>query len=251
MAFCPLRAPFGGIYSQGKPSVTMVSSLLDKAIEKMNQAGVSKFFLTLPPQIYQSSDDLLPDQLLVEKGFVLEYEDVNFHLEVQNRFRSRLKSSVKWKLNRLSRLGFVFKEEKAFDWNEVYAVLKESRERKGYTLSMAKDELENAFRQFPENYFLFTVRSGDKLAALAITVRVNPGILYIFYTADDAQFRKLSPVLQIHEGIFEFAVQGGYELLDLGTSSLQGILNPGVFVFKKSLGAEVSLKKSWSLDLLA
>jgi lipid II:glycine glycyltransferase (peptidoglycan interpeptide bridge formation enzyme) len=123
--------------------------------------------------------------------------------------------------------------------------LLDSRKRKGFELSMNQESLENVFAIFPENYSVFTVKNVAELAALAITVEVNPDILYVFYTADDVKFRKFSPVVLLHAGIYDYAKNMNFRILDLGTSSLKGLVNSGVATFKRSLGGIASLKNTW------
>ena len=80
---------------------------------------------------------------------------------------------------------------------------------------------------------------------MAITVRVNSEILYVFYTADDLSHRKLSPVVLLHEGLYQQCIEEKFRLLDLGTASVKGLVNGGVATFKRNLGGVASLKQSW------
>ena len=70
-------------------------------------------------------------------------------------------------------------------------------------------------------------------------------ILYVFYTADDLSHRKLSPVVLLHEGLYNYSIDQKFSLLDLGTASIKGLVNGGVATFKRNLGGVASLKQSW------
>jgi hypothetical protein len=59
----------------------------------------------------------------------------------------------------------------------------------------------------------------------------------------------VSPVTVIASGLYRFARSAEIELLDLGTSSVHGEPNHGVFSFKKSLGAKPSVKMYFAKDL--
>ena len=47
--------------------------------------------------------------------------------------------------------------------------------------------------------------------------------------------------------IYEYCQQNGIAVLDLGISSENGILNEGLFNFKKNLGSETSNKSTYQL----
>jgi lipid II:glycine glycyltransferase (peptidoglycan interpeptide bridge formation enzyme) len=110
---------------------------------------------------------------------------------------------------------------------------------------MSKADLEKVFQMFPEEYRAWGVFYHQICLAMAITVRVSPSIEYIFYTADDLAFRRFSPVVMLHQGIFSQCLQEGVEILDLGTSSLKGNINQGVFNFKRNLGASLGWKSTF------
>ena len=75
-----------------------------------------------------------------------------------------------------------------------------------------------------------------------VSVRINKSILYNFYMDHDAPYNKLSPALMLMEGLFKFCEEQSIDLLDLGTSSLDGKPNFSLLAFKLRTGAFPSLK---------
>jgi hypothetical protein len=243
--YSPLRAPFGGPDCQGFWSGSAAARLVACLVDELQVAKIQTFYLTQPPDAYDQEGNYAFFRLLPEAGFELSHQDLNFHLVVNQPFRRHLHRSERWKLNKLIRHGFEFQRQQHIRWDEVYAFFLESRRRKGFELSMNRESLEKVFELFPGQYALFSVVKENVTAAMAITIEVSPDIWYIFYTADNLIFRKFSPVVMLHAGIYNLALDHKIKILDLGTSSLKGIVNSGVATFKRSLGGVASLKNTW------
>lgn len=241
----PLRAPFGSVEVQGPYSATVVHQLLDEVDHFAKAHKLHTIRVVHPPDGYDPDTSYLIAKALQARGFHLLHQDLNFHLEVGLEFKTHLHRSERWKLNKSKRCGYSFHPISQPDWDVVFPFLLQSRERKGFALSMNREELQKAFQLFPNQYKMFCVRIDNHMVALAITVWVNSDILYVFYTADHLGHRKLSPVVLIHEGLYNYCLQHKIKLLDLGTASLKGIVNSGVATFKRNLGGVASLKQSW------
>ena len=199
--------------------------------------------IQLPPECYAGAekDWLMP--LLEEAGFQIVWTDLNFHLPVDGPIRRHLHRSERWKLNKSERLGFAFHRVLRPDWLQVHAFILASRIRKGYSLSMTPDELRESAAKFPGRYRVWQVLSpANELAAIAVSIDVSSEIEYVFYTADDPVFRKWSPVVMLIAGIYEAALAEKKQILDLGTASLKGMINPGLAAFKRFLGGQPSPK---------
>ncbi len=243
--YSPLKAPFGSIEIQGPYSNSLVHELLEELIGNLQKEKVSALSITMPPDGYDFETGFLLAKALQSHGFQLGFQDLNFHLEVKSEFKKHLHRSERWKLNKSIRAGYSFQKNDKPDWDLVFNLLNESRERKGFRLSMDQESLEKAFNFFPERYQLFEVIKDNETVAVAITLKINKDILYVFYTADLLKHRKLSPVVLLHNGIYQYCQFERIQLLDLGTSSLKGLVNSGVANFKRNLGGIASLKNTF------
>lgn len=243
--FSPLKAPFGSIEIQGPYSNSLTNQLIEKLLARLRDEKVTSITITMPPDGYNKEAGFLISKAYENYGFNILFQDFNFHIEVNSEFRKHLHRSERWKLNKSIREGYTFRKVEIPDWEETFNLLQESRERKGFLLSMDRLSLEKSFKDFPEKYQLFSVLKDEKTVAIAVTIRVNKEILYVFYTADSLIHRKLSPVVLLHNGIYQYCISEKIEILDLGTCSLKGQVNSGVANFKKNLGGIVSLKNTF------
>ncbi len=247
----PLRAPFGGFIFEEDFSPEKFRSFLELLDKSALEREILSIEIQSPAGFYFQSHFEAFNQILTAHGFACMFNDLNFHLPVDRPFIQHLHHSEQWKLRKASKLGFSFRQALAPDIALVHAFILASRLRKGYQLSMSKEALDSVFSAFPGRYRVWEVLSPEgKLAALAVSVWVSSEVEYLFYTADDPQFRHVSPVVMLHEGIYEVISEEGKEILDLGTASLQGDVNKGVADFKRFLGGiesrKIRFRKTWN-----
>ena len=243
--FSPLKAPFGSIEITGPYSNSLIHELLSDLTGQLQKEKISSLTITMPPDGYDFETGFLIAKALQNHGFHLSYQDLNFHLEVNSEFKKHLHRSERWKLNKSIRAGYEIQKVDKPDWDITFNLLNESRERKGFRLSMDQKSLEETFLKFPDRYQLFAVLKEKEIVAIGITLKINKEILYVFYTADLLNHRKLSPVVLLHSGIYQYCQAERIQLLDLGTSSLKGLVNSGVANFKRNLGGIASLKNTF------
>ena len=239
----PLKAPFGGFVLPENASPASMRRLIEKVDLYASGKNALSLEIQLPPECYSGAekDWLMP--FLEGAGFQKVWTDLNFHLPVDGPIRRQLHRSERWKLNKSERLGFAFQPVLQPNWNQVHAFILASRIRKGYSLSMTADELRESADKFPGRYKVWQVLSpANELAAIAVSIDVSSETEYVFYTADDPVFRKWSPVVMLIAGIYEVALAEKKQVLDLGTASLKGMINPGLAAFKQFLGGLPSPK---------
>jgi hypothetical protein len=102
---------------------------------------------------------------------------------------------------------------------------------------------------FPDDIIIFGGFLHNAMIAAAICVRVNSEILYVYSWGERSGFEGISPVTVIAAALYRFSRSADIACLDVGTSSVQGEPNPGLFAFKKSLGAKPSIKMYLSKEL--
>lgn len=248
----PGRAPFGGFFFPDENGKDIFGSLLLKLENHAISTGMRSLEIQMPPGIYWNH----PQKPWFEEkmrsfGFAEVFTEINYHLNLEEDFRKNLRPSERWKLRKAEKMGFRFGDVLQPDWNLVYNFLLESRRRRGYQLSMSRQELKDCFDTFPERYRLWEVRSPkDETAALGVSVNVCSETEYLFYTADSISFRNISPVVMLHDGITARLQESRKKFLDLGTASLKGEINKGVADFKTAIGGirgeKIRWKKTWA-----
>jgi hypothetical protein len=112
-------------------------------------------------------------------------------------------------------------------------------------MTMNLQQFENHFTLFPKNFQIFSVTDSEHIIAVGVTIKINEEIVYTFYLADDENYLKDSPTIFLLSGIYEYFQEKKYKILDLGIATAKGILNEGLANFKRSIGGNLSLKKTY------
>lgn len=237
------KSPFGGIAFVNNDNNT--PSEIDTLFEQIEKYAVNNRIgsvqVTCCPLIYQPVSGEMLVRKFLEAGYSILHKDIAQVLMV---------SASNLKLNTLRRrcirqnvdAGFVFYELTPNKLASAYQLFIESRKRKGYPVTMSLDDLVRMFMLFPQQYKLMGVYDGERLIAACVVIWVSSSILYYFFVGDDSKYRKFSPVTYLIENVYAYARSRGATLFDLGISTDGGVLNAGLYEFKKSFGAIDSAK---------
>ncbi|SFB81332.1 Acetyltransferase (GNAT) domain-containing protein [Flexibacter flexilis DSM 6793] len=247
-----VRASFGGIEATTHANFATHQYLYGQLLDWAKAQGATQIKVVLPPECY-APNVAWQAEILRELGFELLYQDLNFHWEITPEpVQTRWSGQARWKLSKSQRMGWTVTRVSNPDLAKTYDFILASRARKGFELSMSQADFVAQCTQFPHDYQVFEVRNAaGELLANAVTLAVSEQVLYVFYTADAPQARALSPVLLLHAGIYAYAQAQGFGYLDLGTASLQGIVNEGVAHFKQTaLGARPTPKYTFLKKLV-
>jgi hypothetical protein len=243
VASSPYRAPFGGWELNGKVAIRHTDFFINRLIEDLKSRGVKKIEIKNSPLNYQPFATRL--FLRVAKKF-----DFSIHKEISSiipvdstLFERRIVVAKRQKLLK-SEARFSFYQEDLSQLRKIYTFIEGCRHERHQALSMSYLQIKNTVAIFPQDYFLFSVKENERLAAAAIVIRVNEKILYTFYYAHAKHFDKMSPVVFLIKNLYSFAKKSKYRMIDLGTSMIHGHVNQPLLHFKKSIGGLSVLKYS-------
>jgi hypothetical protein len=255
-AYSPLRATFGGIeFSEdisGEDLEEFVPQALACIVEQIQAKACGTVIINSYPEGYLSQSQIQKlGNCLLKSGFEISVTEQNYEIQItQKSFYETITSTrAKQLLRKSIKKGFVFQEIIEPNFPEIHAFIAHSRERKNRPMTMNLEQLETHFKKFPKNFQIFSVKDSERTIALAVTIKINDDIIYAFYLADDEAYLKDSPTIFLLSGIYEIFQQQNFKILDLGIATANGILNEGLARFKRSLGGNLSLKKSYSKTL--
>ncbi|MEN8247459.1 MAG: hypothetical protein ABFS32_00880 [Bacteroidota bacterium] len=224
----------------------LIKLMIKETSRNIFKSGVELIRIKHWPLGYPEGE--LIHRAFISAGFEIESKEVNQHLVInEEEFIDRIKKNEKKKLKQSHNEKFQFKMLDGSYLLEVYNLVKDTRERKGFPVSMSFNELEKVFNKLPDNYHLFGVFDEDVLIAASVSIRISEKILYNFYHADLLDYRSRSPLVMLNEGIYNYCKTENIKLLDLGISSENGELNEGLFTFKENLGCATSDKNTYVL----
>ncbi len=241
----PGKATFGGIWiSDGSPSVSFFVSLY-KSIFKQFDSKMQNI-VSLPPAYFCSSIFQNQSIALEALQFIKSYSDSNFHIEIESWSPTSMSKGNRKKIRQFVDAGGKVVLGTASEYSSAYHVLKGNRENRGVKISMNYEKFLMNLVELPETYSIYLAKLGTEIAGVAYLVRISHNVNYVLFWGDDIKFRNLSPVASLLNFLVPLSQREGRTVLDLGISSVDGILDTGLARFKLNLGAVESSKPTYS-----
>ena len=242
----PDLAPFGAVQLAAGVTVSQLHQLLETAESSLATNGISRFALRGYPFAYDPAGAATLAETLRQRGYRVTQAEQNYHLDTALDYEAHLHPSERRRLHKCRRHGLHVEQEPPFLLPAAYDFIRACRQERGQELSLPLERVQELFRRFPQDHYLFSVRQPDGgWAALTVAIRVSGRVLYNFYPASPLRCNALSPVVLLNEGLHAFARASGMAVLDLGTSSLSTGPNASLLRFKRHLGGVAGLRLSW------
>ena len=249
-ASSPAQAPFGAVQLADGVGTAHLHQLLETAEDHLMGLGIRRLALRGYPFAYHPAGAATLAETLRQRAYRVVLAEQNYHLDPARDYEANLYPSERRRLHKCRRHGLHFEQEPPFLLPLAYDFIQACRQERGQHLSLPLERVQELFRRFPREHFLFSVRQPDGAwAALTVAIQVNGRVLYNFYPASPLRCNMLSPVVMLNEGLHAFAQASGLAVLDLGTSTLDTGPNTSLLRFKRHLGGVAGLRLSWEKAL--
>lgn len=228
---------FGGFYTSAANIDWEI--LFHELVLKFN--SINEFEIVFPPEYFEKA--LFNSQLAacLQMFKPQEIVDLNQHVEIGGDCEGLLSKGNRKKLRQFKESSGVVKVAAPSDLDSAIQLLQDSRKRMGVQLSMSKEKIKESFEKLPDRYTCYQAIVGENLAAAAMVVKISSDTNYVLYWGDSADSgRRLSPTVALFEAIYTDSQRNGFQVLDLGISSVNGEVNAGLRRFKTNLGAKES-----------
>ncbi len=230
----PFSAPMSAISWRNDPSIATVESFLRK---------VTEYLAPTPLRIVFPPSFVAPSMLSQIAGTAMNMAshitaDFNFHYDLSlfPDFEKHLRHNARKNYRRAMRAGFTFAQ---VDIARAYAVIRANRTSKGYYLAMTLAQVEATAAAIDIDSFVMSHDGVD--VAAAIVYRIAPGIAHVVYWGDAPGFEQTRPMNMLPYHLFGHYHSLGFEIVNIGTSSTDGVPNHGLCSFKSSLGCTTTL----------
>ncbi len=247
----PFRGTYGNISFKEDLDLKLKYDCVDQLLLFVKSMKAKKVEIVSEPFSHNLQNSTSLFNIYLNKAFSISNQEINHTLIVDEQLLiEKMKRNNKKRLNKCEREGFKFeKVYSVLDIEIVYQTIHENRKAKGYKVSMTLDQILAMYKVFPDSLYFFKATHLNNCAAACICLKLNIDVLYVFYWGDKQGFEQYSPVVYLANGIYNFAQQNQFKLIDAGTSSLNGKPNFGVATFKKNLGFSISPKLTYSREL--
>jgi hypothetical protein len=233
----PGRATFGGFWIEPNSVFTYTEKTVQQL--KAYSETSSQIRLSLPPEYFHP--EVFEEQIsfFTRKCSALIAES-NFHIVV--RHRNDVSKGNRKKQRQFSERGGLVSQVEKPHWHNIYKLLVDNRLRRGVKLSMPWHIFERGLANRPDVFTIWGATLGSEFVGGALTVELDSNALYVLFWGDTLLGRDLSVVASICEKLIEFCFSRNYQVLDLGISSVDGLLDENLAKFKVNLGAVQTTK---------
>ena len=243
-------SPFGSIYGNEECTTEILTDFVSGIKHSLIQQGIRSVVIRHYPACYATAlhDKVL--QALLNNGFKITCTEYNQYLPLNNASKREVFDHSKLHLiKKCNEANFSVNISSTFDADTWYDMITRARKLRGHPMTIDLESLRLLNKGNEEAYHFFEIKDGDKIIACAIGVQVTVDVLYYFLAADEDEYRSYSPMTFLLDGMYDFACSKNIKVLDMGISSSQGILNEGLFWFKKTFGSKQEPKHVLNLLL--
>lgn len=238
----PVRAPFGSFQFSPSLKPLVLFKFIEFVCERLKKKGIESLTIKNAPDFFEPESSPVLNTFLLNQGFLIINSEVQTVVRTGDDFSSGLSAWEKRRLRQAKEAGLIFKRLDSKQLKSVYQFILDCRVERDYILSIDWSTLKRTVDAFPDRFILFGVMHKDEFAAASISINAGNKILSNFHSAHPRKFDRLSPVVMLLKGIFDFCCENDFRLLDLGTSSLEGLPNFKLLNFKLGLGAHPTMK---------
>ncbi len=247
----PYRGTYGGLSLDKELSFQNIYDIVSQLLNYLKGKKIRSVEIVSEPFSHNLHKSSIILNTFLEKGFSIINHEVNHSIIIDEEILvNKMMRNNKKRYNKCLKEDFKFEEVfSQFEIQNIYDLIKENRESNGHKISMSFDQIIEMYNVFPSNLHFFSVSQTGKCVAASICLKINSDVLYVFYWADKSGFESYSPVVFLASGLYEFANKSNFKILDVGTSSLNGIPNLGLIKFKENLGFKISPKLTFKIDI--
>ena len=230
----PFSAPMAGLSWHRNPSLASVGDFFAKVKERL--APLPLRIMMMPEFIDPSMTAKISGTLLNMAREVIAEFNYHYDLTLFPDFETHLHPNARNKFHQAQRAGFTFGE---CDITRAYEIIRANRSSKGYYLAMTLDDVIATSSVIPIDAFILSLGTDD--VASAIVYRIAPGVAHVVYWGDAPGYEQSRPMNILPYHIFQFYHALGYRIVNIGTSSTDGIPNHGLCNYKESIGCTTTL----------
>lgn len=247
----PYKGTFGGIDFCSKLDIVSVEEVILLIVNFLIKKSAKRIVLNMPPFCHNPGKSAYFLNNLLLNKFIIERCEINHHIIIDEvpLFEKMMRNNKK-RLKKCISENFIFQQVHSIqEYSKVYDIIKRNRSEKGYDISMTFEQIMKMKETFHAEVYFFKTTFDFLDVASSICIRINSNVLYVFYWGDLSAYKEYSPIVHLANGIYDFAKENNYKMLDAGTSSIKGELNYGLCKFKENLGFSASNKLSFRYDI--
>jgi hypothetical protein len=242
----PVGASFGGFTFRAGCDMERMDSAVGAFEGKMRELGLDGVEIVLAPACYRDGDRSL-DFVLTSRGYGLALREATLVVPLGG-YRYEGASPVLLRnLRKAKRAGVSVRTTN--QPADFYKVLIKNLSAKHVKPTHTLEELQDLLSLLPDRFVLFEAVIGDRVVGGSLVVICNDRTGLAFYICDDPEKRQFRVSEALLDGAISWLKHAGYAYLDLGTVSIEGRMNWGLYRFKSKFQTITTIRERYLLAL--
>lgn len=242
----PFSAPFSfPRYASEFIKYNHVNDFFKSLKENVDVSKIEQVKITLPPTFYNETMVSKISHSLGTIGFELAFRDLNSHVVLNSKERENLPSTTKKAIRASDKHNNeIIHAETLEEKERAYNIIKENRVMKGYPLRLSWGQVSTTITDVAKAEFFITVTNGSDSAA-AMVFEINEKVAQVVYWGANDLGEKSHAMYYLPFQVIEYYHSKGFEYLDIGPSSEEGVISTGLNDYKQMIGCVNTLKETW------
>lgn len=236
------KSPIGGCAFSGEEEA--FHQELKSVENELQSKGIKRIVITSNPDFYPTH---LHNRWMQQAGYQSTDTEISHYIEINSDFYSNLHHMQQRHLKK--NLTLQISRDSRDSLSEIHTFIAECRRQQNLEINISEGQLVNLIATFPNGYDLFTARLNGKLISAVICVRATEKIIYYYLPATDEIYKSFSPMVHLLAYLHDFYFRLGFEKIDLGISSKNGLPQESLIQFKERMGGIESCRITWEKTL--
>lgn len=235
-------------------SFELTLAIVDAFIEHCKSVGIKDAYLIPAPLIYTRNYSQHHEYAMLYRKATFELHYISHAIDLKHGvdFEKHFDATARKSVHKILREGTITIRE-SDDYTTFHEILVENKARHGVAPTHTLLDLLKLRDLVPDKLRLYMVYKGDEPIAGSLLFLANPKVVLCFYNMLRYEHEHLRPIYLVMYETCRWAVENGYEWVDIGVSQDTKVEDPmtpsiGLINFKERFDARGILRSTYHLN---
>ena len=246
----PIGASYGSIVTGDEPFERCLA-IVDALMDYCRRENFREIFLIPPPLIYSKNYSQHTEYAMLYRKFDFELHYISHAIELKHgdKFLDHFDKTARKNIRKILREETISIRE-SDDYETFYRILVENKARHNTKPTHSLEDLQKLRTLLPDNLKLYLVYHGETAIAGSLLFLCNEKVVLCFYNMLLYEYEHLKPVYLIMYETVRWALEAGYEWVDIGVSQVPNDPDPmtpalSLIEFKERFDARGILRSTY------
>lgn len=214
----PVGASYGSIATKDIKFETALA-IVDAMMQYFRENNFREIFLIPPPLIYSLNISQHIEYAMLYRKFDFELHYISHAIDLKHgdKILKTFDKTARKNINKILREKKITVRQ-SNDYDTFYKILLENKAKHNATPTHSLQDIHRLLELMPDKLELLMCYADDTPIAGSLLFLCNPKVVLCFYTMLLYEYEHLKPVYLVNYEIAKWALQHGYEWVDIGVS---------------------------------